>query len=96
MQIVPVERNNTMSNTIKINYSTSVFTPAGWRNVGITATATKVSDKMASVTEVLEINGQAPKASMSRTGASRQKFNGCGISRREVGSNKRLSSCTIL
>ena len=85
-----------MSNTIKINYSTSVFTPAGWRNVEITATATKISEKTASVLEVLEINGQAPKASMSRTGASRQRFNGCGISRREVGSNKRLSSCTIL
>ena len=85
-----------MSDTIKINYRTSVFTPAGWRNVAITATAIKISDRVASVLEVLAINGQAPKASMSRTGASRQKFNGCGISRREVGSNKRLSFCTIL
>ena len=83
-------------NIIKISYKASVFTPAGWRGVTITATATKTSEKMALVVEVLEINGDIPKSSMSRTGASRQRFNGCGISRREEGAKKRLSACEIL
>jgi len=83
-------------NTIKISYKASVFTPAGWRGVTITAAATKTSEKMALVVEVLEINGEHPKSTMSRTGASRQKFNGCGISRREEGAKKRLSACEIV
>jgi hypothetical protein len=85
---------NTM--TIEIKYTASVYTPAGWRGVTITAKATKTSEKMALVVEVLEINGKSPKSDMSRTGASRQRFNGRGISCREVGSKKRLSACEIL
>jgi hypothetical protein len=83
-------------NSIKIRYVTSVYTPAGWRGVVITAEASKTSEKMAVVVEVLEINGDAPATNMSRTGATRQRFNGCGISRRETGSKKRLSACEIL
>lgn len=83
-------------NTIKISYTASVFTPAGWRGVTITATATKTSKKMAFVVEVLEIDGEAPKSQMSRTGASRQRYNGSSISCREVGAKKRLSACEIL
>ena len=82
--------------TIEIKYTASVFTPAGWRGVTITAKATKTSEKMALVVEVLEIDGEAPKSNMSRTGASRQRYNGCGISRREEGAKKRLSACEIL
>ena len=82
--------------TIEIKYTASVFTPAGWRGVTITAKATKTSEKMALVVEVLEIDGETPKSSMSRTGASRQRYNGCGISRREEGAKKRLSACEIL
>jgi phage terminase large subunit-like protein len=82
--------------TIVIKYTASVYTPAGWRGVTITAKATKTSEKMALVVEVLEINGESPKSSMSRTGASRQRFNGRGISCREVGAKKRLSACEIL
>jgi hypothetical protein len=83
-------------NSIKIRYVTSVYTPAGWRGVVITAEASKTSEKMAVVVEVLEINGDAPATNMSRTGATRQRFNGCGISRRETGCKKRLSACEIL
>lgn len=83
-------------NTIKITYTASVFTPAGWRGVTITATATKTSEKMALVVEVLEIDGESPKSNMSRTGASRQRYNGSNISCREVGAKKRLSACEIL
>ena len=81
---------------IEIKYTASVFTPAGWRGVTIKATATKTSEKMALVVEVLEIDGEAPKSNMSRTGATRQRYNGCGISRREVGAKKRLSTCKIV
>ena len=83
-------------NSIKIRYVTSVYTPAGWRGVVITAEASKTSEKMALVVEVLEINGESPKSSMSRTGASRQRFNGASISCREAGAKKRLSACEIL
>ena len=83
-------------NSIKIRYVTSVFTPAGWRGVVITAEASKTSEKMALVVEVLEINGESPKSQMSRTGASRQRYNGNSISCREVGAKKRLSACEIL
>jgi len=82
--------------TIEIKYTASVYTPAGWRGVTIKATATKTSEKMALVVEVLEINGEPPKSSMSRTGASRQRYNGNSISCREVGAKKRLSACEIL
>lgn len=82
--------------TIEIKYTASVFTPAGWRGVTITAKATKTSEKMALVVEVLEINGESPKSNMSRTGASRQRFNGKSVSCREVGAKKRLSACEIV
>ena len=82
--------------TIEIKYTASVFTPAGWRGLTITAKATKTSEKMALVVEVLEIDGESPKSQMSRTRASRQRYNGCGISCREVGAKKRLSACAIL
>ena len=83
-------------NSIKIRYVTSVFTPAGWRGVVITAEASKTSEKMALVVEVLEIDGESPKSNMSRTGASRQRFNGKSVSCREVGAKKRLSACEIV
>ena len=85
---------NTM--TIEIKYTASVYTPAGWRGVTIKATATKTSEKMALVVEVLEIDGEAPKSNMSRTGASHQRFNGKSVSCREVGAKKRLSACEIV
>lgn len=87
---------NKLMNTIEIKYTSSVFTPAGWRGVTIKATATKTSEKMAEVVEVLEIDGEDPKCNMSRTGASRQRYNGKSISYREVGAKKRLSTCEIL
>jgi hypothetical protein len=83
-------------NTIKIKYSTSVFTPAGWRSVCIRAIANKISEKMAEVTEVTAIDGDAPVNNMSRNGSRRQRYNGKSISLREVGAKKRLSACSIL
>lgn len=80
---------------MQISYNTSVFTPAGWRNVTITAEAEQTSKAMATVSKVIAINGEEPSYGMSRTGANRQKFNGKGIAEREVGARKRLSSCTV-
>jgi len=83
-------------NTIKIKYSTSVFTPAGWRSVWVRANAVMVSAKMAEVTEVSKIGGEDPVRSMSVSGSKRQAFDGISISQREVGAKKRLSACLIL
>jgi len=83
-------------NTIKIKYSTSVFTPAGWRSVWVRANAVMVSAKMAEVTEVSKIGGEDPVRSMSVSGSRRQAFDGLSISQREVGAKKRLSACLIL
>ena len=81
--------------TITIDYNSSVFTPAGWRSVTITAEAEQTSKAMATVSKVLAIDGEEPAYGMSRTGANRQKYNGKGIAEREVGARKRLSSCTV-
>ena len=81
---------------MKIEYSASVYTPAGWRNVTIAADAERISAGMARVTTVTAINGEDPRPNMSRTGARRQEFNGTGIAARELGARKRLSACSIL
>ena len=85
----------TTSNTITIEYSSSVKTMAGWREVTILATAEKTSEKMAKVIEVLEIGGESPNYDMSRTGANRQKYNGIYFAKAQIGANKRLSSVKI-
>jgi peptide deformylase len=78
-----------------IEYTASVFTPAGWRGVTIRAIAERVSAGMARVTAVTAIDGEDPRPGMSRTGARRQQFNGAGVAAREIGVRKRLSACNI-
>jgi hypothetical protein len=78
---------------IIIEYTASVFTPAGWRSVTITAQAAQTSKAMATVTKVVAIDGEDPTHDMSRTGARRQAFNGKAIALREEGARKRLSAC---
>ena len=78
---------------ITIEYTASVFTPAGWRSVTITATADQTSPGMATVAKVVALDGEAPAYDMSRTGARRQAFNGHAIALREAGARKRLSAC---
>jgi hypothetical protein len=81
---------------ITIKYNASVFTPAGWRGVTIEANAEQTSAKMATVIEVLLIDGKEPIGYASRTGAKRQTYNASGIAQREIGMKKRLASCEIL
>ena len=81
---------------MKIEYTASVFTPAGWRGVTIAADAERVSAGMARVTAVTSIDGEDPRPGMSRTGARRQQYNGAGVAAREVGARKRLSACSVL
>ena len=81
---------------ITIKYQASVFPPAGWRGVYITAEAEQTSEKMAKVLQVILIDGEAPVGYTSRTGAKRQTYHAAGIAQREIGKNKRLSSCTII
>ena len=84
-----------MKKTITIDYTASVYTPAGWRSVTITAEADQTSPGMATVTKVIAIDGEAPAYGMSRTGAHRQQYNGLGVAQREIGQRKRLSACVI-
>ena len=79
-----------------IEYTASVFTPAGWRGVTIAAYAERISAGMARVIAVRAIDGEDPRPGMSRTGARRQQFNGVGVAAREVGALKRLSACNIM
>jgi hypothetical protein len=78
-----------------ISYQSSVMVDAGWRSVSITAKADKISEKIAIVTEVIDIGGNGSDGYASRTGAKRQRYHVGGIANREIGKRKRLSSCTI-
>jgi hypothetical protein len=78
-----------------ISYRSSVYTPAGWRGVQVQARAQRISAGIVEVIEVVTIDGEAPHYGQSRTGARRQSYNGAGVSLREVGARKRLSTCTI-
>jgi hypothetical protein len=80
---------------ITITYTASVYTPAGWRSVTVTAEADQTSAGMATVTRVTAIDGEEPAGTMSRTGARRQQFHGTGVAAREVGARKRLSACSV-
>jgi len=80
---------------IRIRYTTSVFTAAGWRSVTVAADADQISAGMATVTRITAIDGEAPSYGMSRTGARRQQYNGQAIAKREIGARKRLSACAI-
>lgn len=82
--------------TLLIQYSTGVFTPAGWRSVTVTAKATQTGAGTATVDIVTALDGKAPHGTHSRTGAKRQAYYAPSIARREEGARKRLSACTIL
>lgn len=81
---------------MRIQYQSSVYTPAGWRSIRIDADATQVSPGFAKVARVTAINGKPPTWTMSRTGARRQEFSGFAVAEREIGARKRLSACTII
>ena len=81
---------------MKIEYKTSVKTPAGWRSIDVQAIIEKTSEKTGKVTDILLVDGEKPAYMQSRTGARRQQFNGLFVARLEVGKKKRLSSCKIL
>ena len=81
---------------IVIEYNASVMVDAGWRSVTIKAMAEKTSEKMATVLDVLEIDGEVPSGYTSRTGAKRQRYNASSIKERELGKKKRLSSCVVI
>jgi len=81
---------------MEIKYNASVFTPAGFRSVTMTAIVEKISEKRVKVSEVIAIDGEEVKANMSRTGAKRQAFYGIGAAAKEVGKIKNLSACEIL
>jgi hypothetical protein len=81
---------------MRISYDIGVSTPAGWRSVTILAEAEPLNDKMATVVNVVAIDGEKPDYKMSRTGARRQQFNGLYFAHSQVGKRKRLSNCTVI
>jgi len=84
-----------MKNTT-VGYKSSVKTPAGWRSVYMTAEAEIISPKRAKIVKVSHIDGEEVGPFMSRTGANRQKFNGCYFAENEEGKIKNLSACKVL
>jgi hypothetical protein len=81
--------------TITITYTTSVYTPAGWRSETVTALAKLLSPKRAEIVDVIDVGGNGSTGWASRTGAARQKYNVGGAAAREIGKIKILSACTI-
>lgn len=81
---------------MKVEYKGSVYTPAGFRSITITAKVEAISPKRVKIKEVLLIDGEQVQANMSRTGAKRQAFYGYGVADREEGKIKNLSVCTVI
>ncbi len=81
---------------MKVEYKTSVYTPAGHRSVIITALADKISEKRCAITQVLTIDGDEPSYGMSRTGANRQRYNGIYTAEAEAGKKKNIATLQIL
>ena len=85
-----------MNKEITVKYNTSVYTPAGWRSAEVTAIANQTSAKRCVVSQVLDINGDGNTGYKSRTGAKRQRYNCRGVSLREEGKIKNISSLTVI
>lgn len=79
-----------------IQYNTSVFTPAGWRNETVTARVEPITAARARVVEVLDIGGNGNTGYASRTGAKRQQYNVGGVAKREIGLVKLVSKAVVL
>jgi len=81
---------------MQIRYTTSVFTPAGWRSETVTAQAEAISPKRLRVVSVLDVGGNGTTGYGSRTGAKRQTYHVGGIALREVGSVKLLNKVEVV
>jgi len=81
---------------MKVEYKSSVNTPAGHRSVYIVAEAKKISEKRCEIEKVITIDDEEPNFNMSRTGANRQKYNGIYYAEAEVGKKKNLSTLTVI
>jgi len=81
---------------MQIRYSTSVFTPAGWRSEVVTAQAEAISPKRLRVVAVLDIGGNGSTGYGSRTGAKRQQYHVGGVAKREVGAIKLLGKVEVV
>ncbi|MCP4990486.1 MAG: hypothetical protein GY928_31935 [Colwellia sp.] len=81
---------------MKVEYKTSVHTPAGHRAVYIIALADKISEKRCVISKVLTIDDEEPNHNMSRTGANRQRYNGIYTSENEIGKKKNIARLTVV
>ena len=80
---------------IAITYTTSAYTPAGWRAVTITAEGELLSPKRVKVARVTDVNGDGVVGYASISGARRQTYSVGGVAAREVGKTKLVSSCRV-
>jgi len=76
---------------MKIEYKTSVSTPAGWRSVYMIAEVEKISDKRVKIMAISSIDGENVSQNMSRTGSKRQNFYGDYFAKKELDKIKNLS-----
>ena len=81
---------------MKIRYSTSVYTPAGWRSETITAHVEEISPKRLRVVSVIDIGGNGSSGYASRTGAKRQQYHVGGVAAREIGAVKLTGKVIML
>jgi hypothetical protein len=79
-----------------IKYTTSVFTPAGWRSEEVTARVEPISAARARVVDVIDIGGNGNTGWGSRTGAKRQQYSVGGVAKRELGAVKIVSKAVVL
>ena len=76
-----------------LRYKTAVKTPAGFRQVMVTAEAEPLSDKRAKVLRLVDCDGEGSSGWASRTGAKRQQYSIDYLSRHVVGQIKNRSAC---
>lgn len=77
---------------VNVEYSSSVLTKCGWRSVFMSGIAKQISDKRVEILEIKKIDGDDIDCYMSRTGASRQSFNGEYFAKSEISKKKNISS----
>ncbi len=76
-----------------LRYKAAVKTPAGFRQVVVTAEAEPLSDKRAKVVRLLDCDGEGSGGYASRTGAKRQQYSIDYLARHVVGQIKNRATC---
>lgn len=76
-----------------LKYKAAVKTPAGFRQVVVTAEAEPLSDKRAKIIRLVDCDGEGSSGYASRTGAKRQQYSIDYLARCVVGQIKNRATC---